>query len=131
MNTKKYFLFILISVITLSGCGLTIRQHPGRSGEWNHDYRRGYNQRINNNEKRIKNLKSSGHRDRVYVIEIDNNNMRAKLNSFKGNSRNEWDSFRYEFDKDLKSVEKNIKDFNRGNKKSNKNRNKGNYQRNR
>ena len=44
--------------------------------------------------------------------------MRRRLDSFKGNSRNEWDSFRYEFDRDMKAVEKNIKDFNKGNKKS-------------
>ncbi|PKP00333.1 MAG: hypothetical protein CVU13_02165 [Bacteroidetes bacterium HGW-Bacteroidetes-8] len=122
---NKLVIVILISITILSGCGLTIRQQPVRSRAWDRDYRIEYNQRLSHNERRINDLKSSNQRDRVYVIEVRNNNMKRRLDSFKGNSRNEWDSFKHEFDRDMRSVEKSIKDFNKGkkDKKNNNNRN--------
>jgi len=119
---------ILISITILSGCGLTLRQQPVRSRAWDRDYRIEYHQRLSHNERRINDLKSSNHKDRVYVIEARNNNMKRRLDSFKGNSRNEWDSFKREFDRDMRSVEKSIKDFNKG-KKNNKNSNNRNNRR--
>jgi len=119
---NQLIIVITISITVLSGCGLTVRQQPARSRSWNRDYRIEYNQRLSHNERRINDLKSSNHRDRVYVIEVRNNNMKRRLDSFKGNSRNEWDSFKREFDRDMRSIEKNIKDFNKGkNKDKNKN----------
>ncbi|MDP3436732.1 MAG: hypothetical protein Q8S04_05775 [Bacteroidales bacterium] len=126
--TNKIVIVIIISITILSGCGLTVRQQPVKSRAWSRDYRIEYNQRLSHNERRINDLKSSNHRDRVYVIEARNNNMKRRLDSFKGNSRNEWDSFKREFDRDMRSVEKSIKDFNKG-KKNNKNSNNRNNRR--
>jgi len=128
-RVTQIIIVIIISVTVLSGCGLTIRQHPSRSRGWDRDYRIEYNQRLSHNDRRINDLKSSNHRDRAIVIEVRNNNMRRRLDSFKGNSRNEWDSFRYEFDRDMKAVEKNIKDFNKANKKSKNKNNRNNNNR--
>ncbi len=116
---NKLVIFTLISITILSGCGLTIRKQPVRSRAWDRDYRIEYNQRLSHNERRINDLKSSNHRDRVYIIEVRNNNMKRRLDSFNGNSRNEWDSFKHEFDRDMRSVEKSIKDFNKGKKNNN------------
>jgi len=87
--------------------------------QWERDYRRDYNNRLSYNERRINELKDSRHRERIYVIETRNNNMKKRLDSFKGNSRNEWDSFKREFNRDMRKVEKSIKSFT----KSNNNRN--------
>lgn len=112
-------LIVIILFTALSGCGVSSRSRQNNMSQWERDYRRDYNNRLSYNERRINELKDSRHRERIYVIETRNNNMKKRLDSFKGNSRNEWDSFKREFNRDMRKVEKSIKSFT----KSNNNRN--------
>ncbi|HCT93217.1 MAG: hypothetical protein A2X19_03815 [Bacteroidetes bacterium GWE2_39_28] len=123
MFKKSFFIYsgiiVIILFTALSGCGVSSRSRQNNMSQWERDYRRDYNNRLSYNERRINELKDSRHRERIYVIETRNNNMKKRLDSFKGNSRNEWDSFKREFNRDMRKVEKSIKSFT----KSNNNRN--------
>jgi hypothetical protein len=114
----KVVVVIVIAVTVLSSCGTSKRKQTAKSGAWSRDYRVEYNQRLSHNDRRINDLKISNHRDRVSAIEARNYNLKRKLDSFKANSRNEWEYFRREFNRDLKSIDKSIRDFNKENKKS-------------
>jgi hypothetical protein len=114
----KVVVVIVIAVTVLSSCGTTKRNQTSKTDAWDNDYRVEYNQRLSHNDARINDLKISNHRDRVSAIEARNYNLKRKLDSFKANSRNEWEYFRREFNRDLKSIDKSIRDFNKENKKS-------------
>ena len=119
MFKKPLFIYsgiiVIILFTALSGCGVSSRSRQNNMSQWERDYRRDYNNRLSYNERRINELKDSRHRERIYVIETRNNNMKKRLDSFKGNSRNEWDSFKREFNRDMKQVEKSIKSFSKNN----------------
>lgn len=121
-----YGIIAIVLLTAITGCGVSSRRNQDNMSQWERDYRRDYNNRLNYNERRINELKESRHQERVYVIEKRNNDMKRRLDTFKGNSRNEWDSFKREFNRDIKKVEKSIKNFsknNNWNKKNNSNKN--------
>jgi len=84
---------------------------------YSYDHRRDYDHRFQNNDRRISELRNSQHRDEVLVIEVRHNNMKKKLNEFKGNSRQEWNSFKREFNHDMKKVDKSLRGFSKRNTK--------------
>jgi len=108
----------IIGVMIFSGCGVTVRQHHARpnAGYYQHNSRE-YDYRLQNNERRIASLRNSQHRDEVIVIEVKHNNMKRKLHEYKGTTRHEWDSFKREFNHDMKGLEKSLKGFSKRNKK--------------
>ncbi|PKO97093.1 MAG: hypothetical protein CVU12_02150 [Bacteroidetes bacterium HGW-Bacteroidetes-7] len=127
MLKKSSFIYsgiiVIILFTALSGCGVTSRSNQKDMSQWERDYRRDYNNRLNYNERRINELKESRHRERVYVIETRNNDMKRKLDTFRGNSRDEWDSFKRGFNRDMRKVEKSIKSFAKNSNWNNKNKN--------
>ena len=116
--TKKLAVIGIISAIALSGCGLTVSHSPNHynNGRYN-NYRSEYQLRIDNNDRRIAQLRTSGYRDDVFVIETRNNDMKKKLNEFNGNSEQEWKAFKTGFNVEVRGVEKSLKNFPKGNKK--------------
>ena len=119
ITTFKHIAAIgIIGAMFLSGCGVTVREHPNRPGMgYSYDHRRDYDNRFQNNDRRIAELRNSQHRDEVLVIEVRHNNMKKKLNEFKGNTKQEWNSFKREFDHDMKDVDKSLKGFSKRNTK--------------
>lgn len=117
INLKNLAAVAIIAVIVLSGCGITVRHHSDpmyqRPGP---DHRRAYELRMERNEREIARLKNSQQRDDIYVIELKHNDMKQKLNSFKGSTKKEWKSFKREFNHDMKGVEKSLDKFSKHNK---------------
>ncbi|MDD4293649.1 MAG: hypothetical protein PHI95_06975 [Bacteroidales bacterium] len=113
ISTFKHIAAIgIIGAMFLSGCGVTVREHHNRPGMgYSHDHRRDYDHRMQNNDRRIAELRNSNHRDDVLVIEVKHNNMKKKLNEFKGSTRHEWNSFKREFNHDMKDMDKSLKGF--------------------
>lgn len=95
--------------MALPGCSVSKRGDYANTSQWEQEYRREYANQLNYNEKRIHELKDSRDWERISVIEERNNKMKRKLESFKGNSRNEWDSFKRGFNREMRKVEKGIK----------------------
>lgn len=119
LSTFKHIAAIgIIGAMIFAGCGVTVRQHHARpgTGYYQHNSRQ-YDYRIQNNERRIANLRNSQHRDEVIVIEVRHNNMKKKLREYKGTTRHEWDSFKREFNHDMKELDKSLKGFSKRNKK--------------
>ena len=115
---KKIAVLGIISSIALSGCGLTVSHSPNHYNNGRYqNYRSEYQMRIDNNDRRIAQLRTSGYRDDIIVVEVRNNNMKKKLNEFNGKSEQEWNSFRTGFNLEVKDVEKSLKHFPKGNKK--------------
>jgi len=116
---KSLFAVAIFASLALSGCGVTVRQHPRhvRHVVYVPDYRRDYEVRFNNNDRRISELRESQHRDKVVVIEVRNSNAKRRLNEFKGESKQEWDAFKHEMDQDVKAVEKSLKKISKNHKK--------------
>lgn len=119
MTTFKHIAAIgIIGVIIMSGCGVTLRErhnHPEKG--YSYDHKRDYDHRLQNNERRIAELRNTHHRDEVLVIEVRHNNMKKKLSEFKGNTKQEWTSFKREFNHDMKQVDKSLKGFSKRNTK--------------
>lgn len=106
----------IIGALILSSCGVTVREEYNRPNRgYSHDYRRDYDYRLQNNERRIAEYRNSHRQDEVLVIEVRHNNMKRKLNEFKGNTKQEWDSFKREFNHDMKDLDKSLRGFKKRN----------------
>ncbi|MFA5849172.1 MAG: hypothetical protein WC833_04780 [Bacteroidales bacterium] len=116
---KSLFAVVIIASLALSGCGVTVRQHPRhvRHVVYVPDYRRDYEVRFNNNDRRISELRESQHRDKIVVIEVRNSNAKRRFNEFKGESKQEWTAFKRELDRDVRAVEKSLKKISNNHKK--------------
>ncbi len=116
---KSLFAFAIIASLALSGCGVTVRQHPRHVKHvvYVPEYRRDYEVRFNNNDRRISELRESRHRDQVVVIEVRNNNAKRRFNEFKGQSKQEWNAFKHELDRDVRAVEKSLRKISKNHKK--------------
>lgn len=120
LSTFKHIAAIgIIGVMIFSGCGITVREHHARpnAGYYQHNSRQ-YDYRLQNNERRIASLRNGQHRDEVIVIEVKHNNMKRKLHEYKGTTRHEWESFRREFNHDMKDLDKSLKGFSKRGKKN-------------
>jgi hypothetical protein len=100
----------IIALMTLSSCGVTVRDHPSNSnnGYYNSNIR-SHKNRIERNERRINELRNSQHRDKVAIIEIRHNKVKSQVNEFNGKTSKEWKSFKKEVNKDIKAVGKSLK----------------------
>jgi len=116
---KSLFAFAIIASLALSGCGVAVRQHPRhvRHVVYVPDYRRDYEVRFNNNDRRISELREGRHRDQVVVIEVRNSNAKRRFNEFKGQSKQEWNAFKHELDRDVRAVEKSLRKISKNHKK--------------
>jgi hypothetical protein len=109
---KHIATLVIIGAIILSGCGVTVREHQNRPNRGHSlDHRRDYDNRLHNNDRRIAELRNSKHRDEVFVIEVKHNNMKKKLNEFKGNTKQDWNIFKKKFNHDMKKIEKSLNKF--------------------
>lgn len=117
ISTFKHIAAIgIIGALFLSSCGVTVREEhnlPNRG--YSNDYRRDYDYRLQNNERRIAEYRNSHRQDEVLVIEVRHNNMKRKLNEFKGNTKQEWNSFKHEFNHDMKDLDKSLRGFKKRN----------------
>ena len=111
---KHFAAIAIISVIILSGCGVTRSDHPSNSynGYYNSNIR-SHKNRIDRNERRIIELRNSQHKDKVAIIEIRHNKVKGQVNEFKGKSSKEWKSFKKQVNKDIKEVGKSLKKINK------------------
>ena len=102
----------IIAVMILSGCGVAVQDHHNRPNRgYSHNHRRNYDYRLDNNGRRINEYKQTKYRDEVLVIEVRHNNLKRKLDEFKGNTKHEWHSFKQDFNHDMKEMNKSLKRF--------------------
>lgn len=118
LNFKHIAVIGIIGAVLMSSCAAPVRDNHNRPNR-NHssDYRRGYERGLRNNERRISEFKNTKHRDDVLEVEARHNNLKRRLDEFKGNSKHEWKSFKKDFNHDIKNINKSLKGINKKNKK--------------